>query len=71
MLGSNLERVLGVILEEQLTREELQKVPQALTLPIFELIRFVRQFTQELQGDTVWPEQAFRLIGREDILLNT
>lgn len=64
------EKVLFGLKEENLSLEEVKKLPSIISLPILEIIRYARLFQQEIQSISKWPDSLYKLIHREDILNN-
>lgn len=64
------EKVLYCLKEERFAMDQIQNLPDLVSLPILEIIRYTRLFQQEVQTVPMWPSSLYRLIRREDIINN-
>lgn len=42
-------------------------MPNLISLPLLEIIRYARLYTAEVKTLDTWPEKLYKLIGREDV----
>jgi hypothetical protein len=64
------EKVLYCLKEEKFGMDQIQALPDLVSLPLLEVIRYTRMYQQEVQTVQVWPPSLYKLIRREDIVNN-
>jgi hypothetical protein len=64
------EKVLYCLKEERFAMDQIQSLPDLVSLPLLEIIRYTRLFQQKVQTVQMWPTSLYRLIRREDIINN-